>query len=69
MMVTTLSSSLDRVPASEAADPFLHISWAILKTSQPRAAKPTPQKRMTETTAFPFHFSQGAYDVTIGCIK
>jgi hypothetical protein len=26
---------------------------AILKTSQPRAAKPTPQKRTTETTVFP----------------
>jgi hypothetical protein len=39
--------------------PFPHIRSAILKTSQPRVAKPTPQKSMTETTAFSY-FLQGA---------
>ena len=39
--------------------PFSHIRSAILKTSQPRVAKPTPQKSMTETTAFSY-FLQGA---------
>ena len=34
--------------------PFPHIRSAILKTSQPRVAKPTPQKSMTETTAFSY---------------
>ena len=38
------------------ADPLLHIRSAILKTSQPRAAKPTPQKSMTEATVFPLLF-------------
>jgi hypothetical protein len=36
------------------AAPFPHIRSAILKTSQPRVAKPTPQKSMTETTAFSY---------------
>jgi hypothetical protein len=48
---------------------FLHIRSAILKTSQPSAAKPTPQKSMTETTAFSFCFLQESYDVTGGCGK
>jgi hypothetical protein len=42
------------------AAPFPHIRSAILKTSQPRVAKPTPQKSMTETTAFSY-FLQDAY--------
>ena len=49
-----------RLEAACAA-PFLHIRSAILKTSQPRAAKPTPQKSMTDTTGFPFRFLQDAY--------
>ena len=49
-----------RLEAACAA-PFLHIRSAILKTSQPRAAKPTPQKSMTDTTGFPFCFSQDPY--------
>jgi hypothetical protein len=40
-------------PARGRPAPFLHISSAILKTSQPRAAKPMTQKSMTEATAFP----------------
>ena len=48
---------------------FLHIRSAILKTSQPSAAKPTPQKSMTETTAFSFCFLQESYDVNGGCGK
>ena len=40
-------------PARGRQAPFLHISLAILNTSQPRAAKPTPQKSMTEATASP----------------
>jgi hypothetical protein len=44
---------------------FLHIRSAILKTSQPRAAKPTPQKSTTETTVFPFSFLQKAYDLKL----
>jgi hypothetical protein len=67
MIVTTrfLIGSAER-PASEAP----HIRSAILKTSQPSAAKPTPQKRMTETTAFlPFPYLQTPYDVLPGCIK
>jgi hypothetical protein len=43
------------------AAPFLHIRSAILKTSQPRAAKPTPQKSTRDTIAFPFYFLQDAY--------
>ena len=42
------------------AAPFPHIRSAILKTSQPRVAKPTPQKSMTETTAFSY-LLQDAY--------
>ena len=49
-----------RLEAACAA-PFLHIRSAILKTSQPRAAKPTPQKSKTDTTGFPFRFLQDAY--------
>jgi hypothetical protein len=37
---------------SEAVDPLLHIRSAILKTSQPRAAKPTIQNSIAETMAF-----------------
>jgi hypothetical protein len=33
------------------------------------AAKPTLQKSMSETIAFPFCFLQEDYDVTRGCIK
>jgi hypothetical protein len=63
-MVTTpfLISSL-AWSVSEAANLFLHIRSAILKTSQPMAAKPTPQKSMTETIAFPFRLLQDAYDL------
>ena len=43
------------------AAPFLHIRSAILKISQPRTVKPTPQKSMTDTIAFPFCFLQDAY--------
>jgi hypothetical protein len=56
-MVTMLPHRLE----AACAVPFLHIRSAILKTSQPRAAKPTPQKSMTDTTGFPFYFSQHAY--------
>ena len=49
-----------RLEAACAAS-FLHIRSAILKTSQPRAAKPTPQKSMTDTIGFPFCFLQDAY--------
>jgi hypothetical protein len=46
-----------------SANRLLHIRSAILKTSQPSAAKPTPQKSMTDTTAFPFCFLQDAYEL------
>jgi len=36
------------------AAPFRHIRSAILKMSQPRTAKPTAQKSITELTAIPF---------------
>ena len=55
-----LPSGLDRARRAAIAAPFPHIRSAILKTSQPRVAKPTPQKSMTETTAFSY-FLQGAY--------
>jgi hypothetical protein len=45
-----LRSGLHR-PTSGHRRPFPHIRSAILKTSQPRIAMPTPQKSMTETTA------------------
>ena len=45
-----LLSGLHR-PTSGHRRPFPHIRSAILKTSQPRVAMPTPQKSMTETTA------------------
>jgi hypothetical protein len=35
---------------------FAHIRSAILKTSQPKAAKPTPQKSMRDILAFPSGF-------------
>ena len=37
---------------------FAHIRSAILKTSQPKAAKPTPQKSMRDILAFPICFLQ-----------
>jgi hypothetical protein len=54
-----LRSGLDR-PTSGHRRPFPHIRSAILKTSQPRMATPTPQKSMTETTASSY-FLHGAY--------
>jgi hypothetical protein len=54
-----LPSGLDR-PASGHRRPFPHIRSAILKTSQPRMAIPTPQKSMTETTASSY-FLHGTY--------
>jgi hypothetical protein len=54
-----LPSGLDR-PTSGHRRPFPHIRSAILKTSQPRVAKPTPQKSMTETTASSY-FLHGEY--------
>jgi hypothetical protein len=44
------------------ADPLLHIRSAILKTSQPRAAKLKPQKSMTVTIALTF--LQDDYELT-----
>jgi hypothetical protein len=54
-MVTILHHHLEA-----ACRPVLHIRSAILKTSQPRAAKPTAQKSMTDTICFPFGFLQDA---------
>jgi hypothetical protein len=54
-----LRSRLDR-PTSGHRRPFPHIRSAILKTSQPRMAIPTPQKSMTETTASSY-FLHGVY--------
>ena len=54
-----LRSGLDR-PTSGHRRPFPHIRSAILKTSQPRMAIPTPQKSTTETTASSY-FLHGAY--------
>ena len=42
------SADLTAPPTSGHRCPFPHIRSAILKTSQPRMAKPTPQKSMTE---------------------
>jgi hypothetical protein len=56
-MVTILPHRLE----AGCAAPFLHIRSAILKISQPRAVKPTPQKSMTDTIAFPFCFLQDTY--------
>jgi hypothetical protein len=52
-------SGLDR-PASDHRRPFPHIRSAILKTSQPTMAIPTPQKSMTETTTSSY-FLHGLY--------
>ena len=60
----TMVTILPRHPEAACAAPFLHIRSAILKTSQPRAPKPMPQKSMTDTTAFPFRFSQDSYDLS-----
>jgi hypothetical protein len=57
-------SGLDRPDERPSLPPFPHIRAAILKTSQPRAAKPTPQKSMTEATAFSFCFLHDAYDLS-----
>ena len=57
-----LPSGLDR-PTSGHRCPFPHIRSAILKTSQPSMAIPTPQKSMTETTASSY-FLHGAYGLT-----
>ena len=54
-----LRSGLDR-PTSGHRRPFPHIRSAILNTSQPRMAKPTPHKSMTETTASSY-FLHGLY--------
>jgi hypothetical protein len=56
-IVTTFFLSC--VASIEAAHSFFHIRSAILKTSQPSAAKPTHQKSMTETTVFSFRFFTG----------
>jgi hypothetical protein len=42
----------------------VHIRSAILNTSQPRAAKPTPHRTITATIAFLF-FLQDNYDFTM----
>jgi hypothetical protein len=47
-IVTTVSSRI-RLRGQREGDPFRHIRSAILKTSQPRAANPTPQRSITET--------------------
>jgi hypothetical protein len=44
------------VVSVERTDPFRHIRSAILKTSQPRAAKLTPHKSITATIAKPSSF-------------
>ena len=36
---------------------FPHIRSAILKTSQPKATKPTPQKSMRDIPRLPFFFT------------
>jgi hypothetical protein len=54
-----LRSGPDR-PTSGHRRPFPHICSAILKTSQPMMAIPTPQKSMTETTASSY-FLHDAY--------
>ena len=59
VVVIQLPSGLDR-PASGHRRPFPHIRSAILKTSQPRMAIPTPRKSMTETTASSY-FLHGTY--------
>src|ERR1700722_15257209 len=54
------SNILRSRPTSGHRRPFPHIRSAILKTSQPRMAIPTPQKSMTETTASSY-FLHGLY--------
>ena len=53
-------ADLTASPTSGHRCPFPHIRSAILKTSQPRMAIPTPQKSMTETTASS-NFLHGVY--------
>ena len=48
-IVTMLPIILKQVRAAL----FPHMRSAILKTSQPKAAKPTPQKSMRDILAFP----------------
>jgi hypothetical protein len=62
-IVTTMFLQFRCVVSVGGAGRFLHIRSAILNTSQPRAAKPTPHRSITETIAFLFYL-QDDYDFT-----